>query len=189
MAALDEVVNWARRFREAELPFMLVGAYAVAAHGLPRASGDIDLVVHLPFSERGRVRTILEGERLADIHERVDEVWGKRVAADLPSGLTLEVFFTPPHPVHDREYARRVIVKLRGEEIPVISPEDLILRKLVNIRYRRGLDYDDALGVLARQGNRIDLAYLRAHAGFYRVQEHLERAINEAATAEPGASR
>lgn len=163
---------------------MLVGAYAVAAHGFPRASGDIDFVVHLPFSEHGRVREILERERLADIHERVDELWGKRLAADLPSGLTLEVFFTPVNPVHDREYARRVMVQLHGEQIPVLSPEDLVLRKLVNIRLRRGLDYDDAVGVLARQGSRLDLAYLRAHAGFYRVQEHLERAIKDAAAAE-----
>ena len=182
---LDEVVSWARRFREADLPFMLVGAYAVAAHGFPRASGDIDLVVHLPFEQRGRVRALLEQEGLANVHERIDAAWGKRLAADLPSGLTLEVFFTPANPVHDREYARRVVVDLRGERIPVLSPEDLVLRKLVNIRLRRGLDYDDAVGVLVRQGPRMDLAYLRAHAEFYRVSEHLERALKDAAATEP----
>ena len=30
-------------FSEEKVEFMLVGAYAVAAHGLPRATGDIDL--------------------------------------------------------------------------------------------------------------------------------------------------
>jgi len=30
-------------FCEEKVEFMLVGAYAVAAHGLPRATGDIDL--------------------------------------------------------------------------------------------------------------------------------------------------
>jgi len=181
---LDQVVSWARRFREAGLPFMLVGAYAVAAHGFPRASGDIDLVVHLAFEERGRVRKLLEQESLAGIHERTDPQWGKRLAADLPSGLTLEVFFTPPNPVHDREYSRRVTVQLRGEDIPVLSPEDLVLRKLVNVRLRRGIDYDDAVGVLARQGTRMDLGYLRAHAGVYRVEELLERALKDASAAQ-----
>jgi hypothetical protein len=120
-----------------------------------------------------------------NVHERIDPQWGKRLAADLPSGLTLEIFFTPPNPVHDREYSRRVTVELLGEPIPVLSAEDLVLRKLVNIRLRRGIDYDDAVGVLARQGDRIDLAYLRAHAGFYRVGEALERALKDAAAAEP----
>jgi hypothetical protein len=30
-------------FCEESVEFMLIGAYAVAAHGLPRATGDIDL--------------------------------------------------------------------------------------------------------------------------------------------------
>ena len=164
---------------------MVVGAYAVAAHGLARASSDIDFVVHLPFEQRDRVRAILEREGLANIHERTDPLWGRRLAADLPSGITLEFFFTPPGPVHDREYDRRVTVLLRGEEMPVLSPEDLIIRKLVNIRLRRGLDYDDVVGIIARQGDRLDLGYVRAHAGFYRVEAHLDRAIKDAAAAEP----
>jgi hypothetical protein len=135
------------------------------------------------------VLALMEQAHLANIHDRTDPQWGKRVAADLPSGLTLEVFFTPPNPVHDREYSRRVTVLLGGEGIPVLSPEDLVLRKLVNIRLRHGIDYDDAVGILARQGARIDLAYLRAHAGFYRVHEHLERAIKDAAAAEPEGPR
>jgi len=184
---LDEVVTWVRRLREAELPFMLVGAYAVAAHGFPRSTGDIDFVVHLPFEDRARVRAVMERHGVANIHERVDSQWGKRLAADLSSGLTLEVFLTPLAPVHDREYERRVTIDLAGEPTPVLSPEDLVLRKLVNIRLRRGLDYDDAVGVIARQGAHLDLAYVRAHAAFYRVGEILERAIKDAASAEPEA--
>lgn len=168
---------------------MLVGAYAVAAHGFARTTGDIDFVVHLPFEERERVRTLLEEGGATNLHERVDPQWGKRVAGDLSSGLTIEVFLTPPSAVHDREFDRRVTVELAGEPTPVLSAEDLILRKLVNIRLRRGLDFDDAIGVLARQGSRIDLAYLRAHAGFYRVGEFLERAIKEAAAIDPDEAR
>lgn len=168
---------------------MLVGAYAVAAHGFPRSTGDIDFVVHLPFEERAKVRTVLDRSGVANIHERIDPQWGKRLAADLSDGLTLEIFLTPANPVYDREYQRRVQVDLAGETVPVISPEDLVLRKLVNVRLRRGLDFDDAIGVLARQGPRIDLAYLRAHAGFHRVGELLERALKDAAAAEPEGPR
>lgn len=178
-------MTWVRHFRDADLPFMLVGAYAVAAHGFPRSTGDIDFVVHLPFEERARVHAAMDRHGAVNIHERVDPQWGKRLAADLPSGLTLEVFLTPHNPVHDREYARRVTIDLEGEPTPVLSPEDLVLRKLVNIRLRHGLDYDDAVGVIARQGSRLDLTYVRAHAGFYRVGEHLERAIKDAAATEP----
>jgi hypothetical protein len=183
--ALHDVVTWARRFREAGLPHMLVGAFAVAAHGLIRTTGDIDFVLHMPFEERGRVLDLLRRHGLEEVRERLDPQWGKRLAADLPSGLMLEVFFTPPSVVHDREYDRRVFVELQDERIPILAPEDLVLRKLVNTRLRRGLDYDDAVGVIARQGARLDLDYLRAHASFYRVGDLLERAIKEAKGAEP----
>lgn len=87
------------------------------------------------------------------------------------------------NPVHDREFDRRVGVVIRGEDLPFLSAEDLVLRKLVNVRLRRGSDYDDVVSVLATQGGAIDLAYLRAHAGFYRVGELLERAVKEAENA------
>lgn len=183
--ALDDLLTWSRRFREADLPFMIVGAYAVAVHGLPRSTNDLDFVVHMPFESRRAVSDLLTRFGVAAVHERIDPQWGKRVAGTLPSGLVIEVFFTPPNPVHDREFDRRVLVPVRNEELPFLSAEDLVLRKLVNLRLRRGSDYDDAVGIIATQGEALDLAYLRAHAGFYRVAELLERALKDAAAAEP----
>jgi hypothetical protein len=182
---LDEVVTWARRFREANLPYMVVGAFAVSVHGLARMSADIDLLVHLPFEQRDVVVDLMCAHGLSNVEERVDPQWGKRLAADLPSGLALEVFFTPLTVVHDREYDRRVFLEILGERVAFTSAEDLVLRKLVNTRLRRGLDYDDAVGVIATQGAKLDLGYLRTHAGSYRVADVLERAIKDAAGAEP----
>ncbi|MEA3199087.1 MAG: hypothetical protein QOE90_515 [Thermoplasmata archaeon] len=179
-SASEVLLSHAIALEEAKLPFMIVGAFAVMAHGLPRTSGDLDIVVHLPFEHRDRVRAILEKLGGTGIEERRDE-WGKRIVADTPSGLEVEVFFTPPNVVYDREYARRRAVPVTGRAIPFISPEDLVLRKLVNTRLRRGLDYDDAVGVLRVQGEAIDLAYLRAHCVLYRVCDLLERAIQDAA--------
>lgn len=183
--ALDDLLTWTGRFRSAELPFMIVGAYAVAVHGLPRSTNDIDVVIHMPFDKRGPVEELLRRHGVTNVHERLDPQWGKRLAGTLPSGLIIELFFTPPSPVHDREFQRRVVVVIRGQEVPFLSAEDLVLRKLVNLRLRRGSDYDDVVSVLAMQGDAIDLGYLRAHAGFYRVGDVLERAIKEAAGSEP----
>lgn len=183
--ALDDLVTWSRRFREAGLPFMIVGAYAVAAHGLPRSTNDLDFVIHAPFEQRGLVADLLKRHAVADVHERIDPQWGKRLAGTLPSGLVLEIFFTPASQVHDREFDRRVFVPIRGEDLPFLSAEDLVLRKLVNMRLRRGSDYDDVVSVLATQGAGIDISYLRAHAGFYRVVDILERAVKDASAVEP----
>lgn len=158
---------------------MVVGAVAVAAHGVPRASVDVDFVVHLPFEERARVETALRALGASEIDELRDE-FGRRLAFEGAPGLDVEVFFTPRNVVYDREFARRKVIPVRDEPVPFISPEDLVLRKLANCRLRRGHDFDDAKGILFVQGERFDHAYLRAHCALARVCDLFERALAEA---------
>lgn len=56
-------------FNDAGVEFLLVGAYALAAHGLPRATGDIDLWVRPSPENAARVMTALArfGAPLAEI--------------------------------------------------------------------------------------------------------------------------
>lgn len=176
-------VRYARAFREAQLPFMVVGAWAVMAHGWPRSSSDIDLVVNIPFPERAPVVELLRALGHENFEERQDE-WGQRVVVELPNAMELEVFFTPPRPPYSEEYARRVIIDVEGEPVPFLSASDLVLRKLVNTRLRRSLDYDDVVGVLSVQRGKLDLTTLREQAKFYRVDALLDRAIADADAAE-----
>src|SRR5436305_14457418 len=58
-------------FCEEKVEFMLVGAYAVAAHGLPRATGDIDLWIKCSEDNAARVWRALKrfGAPLVDVNE------------------------------------------------------------------------------------------------------------------------
>lgn len=160
---------------------MIVGAWAVMAHGWPRSSGDVDFVVQLPFAERKPVVDLLTRLGHKAIEERKDE-WGQRVVVQIADNLELEVFFTPPRPPYDEEYARRVIIDVESESVPFLSAEDLVVRKLVNTRLRRGIDFDDVVGILVTQRGKLDLARIRTKAGFYRVEATLDRAIEAADT-------
>lgn len=162
---------------------MVVGAHAVMAHGVARSSADIDFVVHLPIGEQQQVLDVLRTLGHDTFETRQDE-WGYRIVVLLPGGLEVEVFLTPPNEAYDREYRRRVTRELRREPIPFLSAEDLVLRKLVNTRLRRGPDFEDAVGVLAVQKGSIDRAWLRGACSVYRVCEVLARAITAAESAE-----
>ena len=110
--------------------FLLVGAYALAAHGFPRATRDIDLFVWAnpqnaaslvralerfgaplrnvsaaDFASEGTVFQIGVGPRRIDILTRID-------------GVTFQ-----------EAYARRSTIRLEGVDVPVISREDLIANK------------------------------------------------------------
>jgi predicted nucleotidyltransferase len=115
---------------EEEVRFLLIGAYALAVHGFPRATKDIDFfvwatpenAVHLlkalakfgspldnisasDFSTRGAVFQIGNSPRRIDFLTNID-------------GIEFE-----------QAYANRKSVFLEGLEVPVISVADLIANK------------------------------------------------------------
>lgn len=183
-APSDVLLEACEMLRSIDVEFMIVGALAASVHGEPRATKDVDIVVQLPFEERDRVAALFEA-RDWPYEEKVDPQWGKRLMADHPSGMDLEIFFAPDHPLHRREFDRRTWIEFHGEELPFLSPEDLVLRKLVNTRLRRGQDYDDVLGVVATQGDSFDVDYVRDHCAAHRVCDRFEQALEEARDLEP----
>lgn len=56
-----DFVDLLRAFSEAEVRFLVVGAYALAHHGRPRATGDLDVWVHATAENAPRVMRALEG--------------------------------------------------------------------------------------------------------------------------------
>lgn len=174
------VAKYARLFDEAGIPYLIVGAFAVMVHGMPRFSSDLDIVVQMPFERRGEVRGLLEGADVVEFEDRVDEMWGRRLAGRAPEGLVLEVFFVPHTVVHDREFERAVETTVAGESVRFISPEDLVLRKLVNTRLRRSTDYDDALSVVVRNWDTFDRDYVRENCAPHRVCPLFDRLLADA---------
>ena len=115
---------------EENVRFLLVGAYAVAAYGYPRATKDIDIFVRAaPDNASNFMRALARfGAPLAGIS-----------AADFSAeGI---VFQIGNHPRRidiltrisgvdfQQAYERRNTVSLQGMEVPVISLEDLIANK------------------------------------------------------------
>lgn len=110
--------------------YLLVGAYALAVHGLPRATGDLDLWVGTVGDNPKRVRRALERFgapldqlTLKDLTQR-DVVFQIGVAPRRIDVMTSVdgVEFAPA-------WGRRVDTKLEGLTVHVISRDDLIRNK------------------------------------------------------------
>lgn len=81
------------------------------------------------------------------------------------------------------EMKRRSAVSLRGSRVWFSSPEDIVLEKLDWFRKGEGISerqWRDVLGVLAVQGVRLDLPYMRHWAERRGLLGLLERALGEA---------
>jgi predicted nucleotidyltransferase len=120
---------------EERVRFLLVGAYAVAVHGFPRATKDIDFFVWAtPENAANLMRALAKfGAPLHDISE-----------ADLSSEGTIFQIGNSPRRIDiitnisgvkfEQAYANKATIFIEGIEVPVISLEDLIANKRASAR-------------------------------------------------------
>ena len=121
--------------------FLLVGAYAMGAHGYPRATGDIDIWVGPSAGNSKRVYTALLqfGAPLREIDEatfvKAGVVFQIGVAPrriDIMSGVSGVEF--------DEAYRHRETVEIEGIPIPILSYDDLVRNKRATGRDKDRLD-------------------------------------------------
>jgi hypothetical protein len=171
---------------ELGIPYLVGGSLASSVHGVPRSTNDLDLVVELP----GR----LVDELVARLRERfyidrdmiVDAL--KRRASfnivHLATMFKVDLFTSDRSELVQEEMRRRELVEL-GEppkRVWVCSAEDIVIQKLD--WFRKGdrvseRQWNDLIGVLKVQRERLDLAYIRRWASTLGLSALTEEAIAE----------
>jgi hypothetical protein len=117
-------------FSEENVEYLVVGAYAVAAHGLPRATGDIDLFVRPTPENAKRVWNALL-DFGAPI-ERVDIADFSREGTILQIGVVprrIDVITAIEAVTFDEAWRGRVDLELDGLRLPVIGLNELLKNK------------------------------------------------------------
>jgi hypothetical protein len=168
----DVLAALATAFRRAKTDWFLFGAQAVHLFGVGRFSEDIDVTVQ-PGTDASRLVEILEacGFQLR-IDEEVDDfVAHTRVLPFLhrKSGVPIDVVLAGPGP-EEGMFARRRKVRVKRLTVPVASPEDLVLMKVLAGRPK---DLEDIRGLLTKQGRRLKVGDIR------RRLRDLEAAIDQ----------
>jgi len=149
-------------FQSGRIPYVLIGAWALAIWGRPRATLDLDFLVLLSEEDLGHLSS-----RMIRAGMDRDDVWLKY--NPMLRGLQLRLGFRGvtvdllrPRDAHDRQVFRRKRKKrLESNYYWFVAPEDFILQKL---KVGRPRDFEDALSVLERSGKDLDVAYLRGWA-------------------------
>ena len=123
--------------------FLVVGAYALGAHGYPRATGDFDLWVDTSADNSRRIYTSLAefGAPLTDISE----------TTFTEEGIIFQIGIAPRRidiMTHidgvgfEKAFHNRQTIEIEGLLIPFISRDDLITNKRSTGRAKDLLDAD-----------------------------------------------
>jgi hypothetical protein len=185
LAALDPVLAV---LEQLGVRHFVGGSVASSAHGVARASLDVDLVAELQpgqvaplvaalqdafFVDEGRVRAaVAAGRSFNLIH--------------LATMFKVDVFVSRSRPFDASSFARARVERLGQDAaargIPLASAEDVLLAKLE--WFRKGGEsserqWEDVKGLLRVGAGQMDTTYLRHWAVLLGVSDLLERALRD----------
>ncbi len=156
-------------------PSAIIGGVAVIAHGVPRATVDIDGTVSAQAVEPERLAEALARHDIGPRIENAVEFARSRhvfLAEHRPSGVPVDISLAWL-PFEEEAIAAAEPRDFAGVRTRVVRPEDLVIYKMVAARPR---DLDDVLNLLLVHGRAMDLRRVRAVvADFAAALEDEER--------------
>ena len=147
-------------FDNAGVRWYLFGAQAALLHGAARLTADVDVTVRLkPHIDVAALVDIFRSHGFEPRFEAAAFIERTRVVplVHQRTSIPLDIVVAGPG-LEDLFFERVRVHEVEGVRIPVASPEDLIVMKILAGREK---DTDDVRAILAAQRTRIDAGYVR----------------------------
>ena len=128
---------------EAGAEFLVIGAHALAAHGTPRATGDLDIWINPTPDNAARVMTALRafGAPLSNL--TTDDLVTPGLIFQIgvvPSRV--DILTTISGVAFADAWTRRMVLTIEGVEVAVLSRADFVLNKRASGRPKDRIDLE-----------------------------------------------
>ncbi len=168
---------------QAGIPYMLVGSIASSFHGWPRATVDADIVIDPTPQQLAAFIESMERDYYISRQAVAAAIENRAIfnVIDAKSGWKADMIIRKNRAFSRQEFTRKILSPVFGTNMYLLTPEDALLSKLEWAKGRTSqVQFNDALGILTVQTNRLDFDYLRKWAKELDVAEALEKLITEA---------
>lgn len=155
---------------ELKIDYYITGGFAVSVWGRPRATFDIDIVIKLL---EPKIPPLAEALRKISKFGYIDEEAAKEALRrkgefnfiDPETGIKVDFWTEKGNKIAKTEFERRIAKKIDKQKVYFISPEDLILNKLIWYEKSQSSRHlEDAESVFKISGDKLDIAYLKKQA-------------------------
>lgn len=156
--------------KELQIPYMVTGGIAVLIWGRPRFTADIDIIIELKKEGIQKLEAELKklnNESSINIEAMKDalERMGEFNFIDGNTGIKVDFWILKDDEFDKSRIKRRIVKKIMGENINVISPEDLILIKLKWFKdSESSRQLEDVESIIKISGKILDKIYLQKWA-------------------------
>jgi hypothetical protein len=179
----DSLKAMVRCFENLAIPYVVMGGLAVRIHALPRPTNDVDFTILLPRDQLTQWFDAVEqlGYTVPEIYKTgwLDQVAGMpiiKLRTYLEDGLGVDIdVFLAESDFQRSLIQRRILVEVDSSSMFVVTPEDLLLLKLIANRPRDLLDVQD---LVFAQGQ-LDEPYMRYWADALEITDRLEKALSD----------
>ncbi len=169
------------------IEYYIGGSVSSSVHGLPRRTQDVDVIVNIQSNHVHPLTQLLQQEYYFDEQALEDAVQHSLPYNLIHLNTMMKVDLIPlKQRAFTKEEARRAQTQeLEIGMLPVriASAEDAILTKLEWFHMggqSSSRQWNDILGIVMRQGMKLDLTYLRQWANALSVGNLLEQALLDA---------
>jgi hypothetical protein len=168
----------------ANIPYYITCGVAAIAHGEPRSTIDLDIVISIDLQDLSILAATLEsqGFYIAGLNDVISGNLRCLNITHLESIENVDLMISGREEYDLVKLERRQLYTLpNGAEVAIASPEDTIVSKLI---WRRESQSDkqwrDILGILKVQQERLDFAYIQAWVTKFEIDDDWQQAKVEA---------
>lgn len=165
----------------AEVPYMVTGSYASSAHGTPRATNDIDIVIAPTEAQLWELMREFPGDQYyADEDDAFDALATKSQfnVVDFATTWKADLIIQKDRPFSETEFIRRRPHQIGGTQVWLTTAEDILIIKLEWHRMGESArQLEDAAGIIRRQGAALDRAYVDEWVRELGLESEWRRAV------------
>jgi hypothetical protein len=170
MAPEELLKNIARILDELKIPYAITGGFAISVWGRIRSTLDIDIIVDM--SDKNVKPLVVEVHKLVENAYADEDVVRDALLhksefnfIDPDSGMKVDFFVQADNLYNKLKIKRRILIDIYGAKVYFVSPEDLILSKLLWSKESNSWKQrEDIKTVLEKQKDKLDLNYINSWA-------------------------
>jgi hypothetical protein len=167
------------------IPYFVTGSFASSAHGVPRSTNDIDIVI---APSRVQLEELLKQFPRADFAAEVEDALDAFAhqslfhIVDYSTMWKVDFIIKQPTPFDAARFSRRTVVEIAGVPLYAASAEDMLITKLWWAKLGESeRQVNDAVGIAQVQREKLDLDYIERWVAALELEEQWAkvRARNE----------
>ena len=184
MSASDILTRLRTALESAGVAYMITGSFASSAHGTPRATQDVDVVI-APTREQllALLQQFPESEYYSSEQDALQALHYRSQfnVIDQHSIWKIDFIVRKERAFSQEEFRRRTQIDIAGVRLYAATPEDILLVKLEWAKVGESeRQINDAAGIIRVQGTNLDLPYVERWVSALGLEQQWDSARRKA---------